>query len=238
VSSSPTPGDDDEVAADCIRSLGELHRSLGTIRVHEESATAFLLGYGWWVRVVRTAEAVCVLHENDLDHEASPLVRTLLHHTAALAWLRDDQQGAIEAVTYDHQRRRQRLGQKATAQEWDLSSVKLGPPPSGEKPAGLIYLDQFEKLCQRVGAENVYVAHMIESGYVHPSGISSDTYLHRSDDGVITLRHSATISGVPLRTTAVFAAVAARIMGDMIGDARFTETADEIGRRLGVPTTL
>lgn len=75
-------------------------RAMDRIEAAAERASASLLGYGWWVRIVRTALAVRTLHQDGLGHEAAPLVRTILHHAAALCWLVREPDRAAEAVKY------------------------------------------------------------------------------------------------------------------------------------------
>jgi Family of unknown function (DUF5677) len=74
--------------------------SLTDLNVPAAKAAAGLLGYGWWLRCVRTADAIRLLHKSGLGQEASPLVRTLIHHELALLWLESSPDEALEAVTY------------------------------------------------------------------------------------------------------------------------------------------
>ena len=226
----------DEQAAELIVRLNRLHSSLGTLAAPAARDGA-ALGYGWWSRVVRSAEAMRLMQHHSLSKEASPVLRSLLHHTAALAWLREDPVAVLEAVKYDGQRRQQKLYQKAIARQWRLPGVKLGPPPRGKPPAGLAYLDRFEDLCDLVRSPNLYVAYMIESGDVHPSGISGDVYLTERDGKV---EHSPvpTRPGVPLRVAAAFAGTATNEFGELVGDDRLIEFAAETGATLGMGPEL
>jgi hypothetical protein len=107
----------DEQAAELIVRLNRLHSSLGTLVSPPGREAAALLGYGWWTRVVRSAEAMRLLHSHALSNEASPVLRSLLHHTAVLAWLRKDLGAVLETVSHDNDHRRQKLYQKATARQ-------------------------------------------------------------------------------------------------------------------------
>lgn len=178
-----------------------------------------------------------LLHSHAFSNEASPVLRSLLHHTAALAWLRREPVAVLEAVEYDNEHRRQKLYQKATARQWQLPGVKLGPPPRGKPPAGAAYLNRFEHLCDVVGCRNLYMAYMMESGNVHPSGLSGDVYLTERD-GKPQLSPVPTRPGVPLRAAAVFAGTATNEFGELAGDDRLTEFAAETGETLGVGPEL
>lgn len=232
-------GQEPEAAsAHAIRELTALSSALGTLAVERDRSNAFFVGFGWWMRVLRTAEGIRLLHEASLSHEASPLLRTVLHHTVAMEWLRRHPEEVLEAVADEHGRRRQSLGQKAKARNWDLTGVVFGAPPTGSKPSGLEYLREFEKLCDHVEAPNAYVAYMVESAYAHASALSAERYLEQDEEGRIRLSDSATAPGVPLRVTAMFAATATNILGSFIKDDRLTEAAGRIGERLSVPVTL
>lgn len=144
----------------------------------------------------------------------------------------------IEALREEHVQRRHDLAGKASRRDWDLTGVDLGQPPPKQKLDGLRYLRNFEKMCDHVGIPDLYVAYKVESAYAHPSALSADTYICVGPDGLPQLRDSPVTGGVPLKTTAMFAAVATRVLGQLIGDDRLTDAADRIGKRLGVPTTL
>ncbi len=62
----------DEQAAELIVRLSRLHSSLGRLAVPAGREAAALLGYGWWTRVVRSAEAMRLLHSHALSNEVSP----------------------------------------------------------------------------------------------------------------------------------------------------------------------
>jgi hypothetical protein len=230
--------DSEAASGEAIRELNDLCSSLGTLTVATEKANSLLVGFGWWVRVIRTAEGIRILHEASLSHEASPLLRTVLHHTVALEWLRRYPEEVLEALADEHRRRRQSVGQKAKARDWDLTGIAWGPPPPGTKAPGLQYLRNFEELCDHVQAPNAYVAYMAESTYAHASGLSAGRYFERDEEGRTWLSDGATMPGIPLRATVMFAATATNILGTFIGDDRLIETAGGIGERLSVPVTL
>ncbi len=234
----PSSKSEDGTAANAIRELNNLFPSLRSIAVDVRLAAASAVAFGWWMRILRTAEGVRRMHEAGLSQEASPLLRTILHHTAALEWLQRCPDDVLQALKHEHARRRQSLSQKAKARDWDLNGVNLGPPPRGERPAGLVYLERFEQLCEHIGVPNLYVAYMVESAYAHASGLSADVYLDLDEGGHTRLRDSPTNSGQPLKVTAMFAATATNIFGDLLKDDRLTKAAEAVGVRLSVPVTL
>lgn len=130
----------DQPAAKVIRELTKLARNLGELSVARRDAVAIALGLGWWMRCIRSAGAVRLLYKSGLSHEASPTVRALLLHAAAIEWLRQYPDEVVEAVRYEHEDYRQKLYQKASDRQWDLSRITLGPPPAGQRPEGPVVL--------------------------------------------------------------------------------------------------
>lgn len=180
-----------------IRKLFDLVESLGDFDVPHDQRVAFTVGFGWWMRIVRTAEAIRRLHEASLSQEASPLLRTLLHHTAALEWLYRFPDEVLEALREEHEQRRHDLADHASRRDWELSGVDLGQRPQRKKLEGLRYLRDFEKMCEHIGTTNLYVAYKVESAYAHPSRLSAETYIQLGDDGLPLLRDTPVIDGVP-----------------------------------------
>ena len=234
-------GDEPErerIASDAIREMYALIPSLGSFRVEFDKRVPFAVAFGWWIRVIRTAEGLRLMHQAGLAHESSPLLRTILHHTAAIEWLTRDPEEVLDALREEHEQRRHTLGEKARQRDWDLTEVDLGSRPPKKKVIGLEYLRQFEQMCDRIGVANLYVAYMLESTYSHASGLSADAYLDLDEQGWPRLRDTAALEGVPLTTTAMFAATATSIVGGFIQDDRLTTIAAAVGDRLQVPVTL
>lgn len=230
----------DQQSAAVIRDLTKLSRTLGDVEVPIETATAVALGFGWWMRSIRTAGGVRLLYKNGLAQEASPILRTLLLHAAAIEWLRQHPDEALDAVRYEHDDYQQKLYQKAEEREWELKGVKLGPPPSGDKPAGLKLLRDVERLCKRIGSEHLYVAYKIESPYSHASALSADTYFEppQQDGGMPQLRDTPSVPAVPLHVAATFALCATSSLGRLGNLSRLTDESARLAERLGVTDQL
>ncbi len=120
----------ESVYAQAIIDLADIKEVMTTpMNVPLEKAEAAAVGFGWWVRIVRTADAVRRLHDAGLSNEASPLVRTILLHWVALAWLCQHPYEAVEGVNFENKRWKQRFVNNAAGSTWKLKKVKLGPPP-------------------------------------------------------------------------------------------------------------
>jgi hypothetical protein len=98
-------------------------------------------------------------------------------------------------------------------------------------------LREFEKLCSDMGLTDLYVAYMIESGYVHPSADGADVYLEPGDEGRVHLRNASALEGTPLRMTATFALLGTWAFASVVGGpdgVRLAELVDEATERIGV----
>jgi hypothetical protein len=195
----------DDRAQVVIDRINEIHDSLDSLRAEVGAGLGKLLAaYGWWTRIVRTARAIELLHQAGLAHEASPLVRALLHHGVALKWLVEHPDEALPALVWEHKFQASRMLNKALERAWDLDP-DIGPePPAKEAPDGYHYLKNTEALCARVDMPHAYVAFLSESKFTHPTGISADAYLTDVDGPLMLLRDPEVHT--PLRGIAVFAA--------------------------------
>ncbi len=105
--------------------------------------------------------------------------------------------------------------------------------PGTKEPAGVALLNSAEKLCERAGVSNVYVAFLLESKYAHPTAISADSYLAISS-GEPTLDPTPT-SHTPLRGTALIAAEATRWFAAVVADQSLAAVAIEAESQLAGP---
>ena len=215
--SDGAPYEGDELADEGIAAIVDHVGAVAEFQFPVERAKACALGYGWWVGIVRMGEAVRRLYRLGFDHEASPLIRTLLHHTGVLVWLEQEPEVVLAAVKYEHPARTVKLFNHAQSRQWDLSDLVETPEkPSGPPPEGAALLDNFEELSRHIGKPNLYVPYKIESGYVHPSGMSGDTYLDVSDGRVVG-RETARAPHTPLRATVLCLVIATDAYADLLG---------------------
>ena len=135
-----------------------------------------MAAYGWWSRIVRTAQAIAVLHRAGLAHEAAPLVRTNLHHSIALQWLIVYPDEARAALAWEHQSQGGKMLRKAIEEGWDLGPDAAWDPPTDRAPEGYLYLQSTEALCERMGVRDAYVSFLVQSKLTHPTGFSADVY--------------------------------------------------------------
>lgn len=232
---SPEPDPEvEQSAAECIANLYRALPSLLPVPPPEDNAAPAMMGFGWWVFIIRTAEAIRLLHDADLAHEAAPLVRTLLHHVVALIWLAREPDAAYTAAKYQWQAKKQKLYSGAAARSWDVSRLEYPPKkPKGNQPSGLRLLDSVETLAAHVGLPDVYVSFMVESAYVHPSATGADVYFTTGRPAVTT-----ELKGTPLRATAVFAGLATVALLELLNLPGLSAHLAEFEERLGVAMSL
>jgi hypothetical protein len=155
-----------------------------------------LLAYGWWMRCVRTGEAIRLLHAAGLGQEASPLVRTLMHHELALKWLAAEPELAIEAVDYQHEVETNKVVSELHKRKWQIPDVgPLPKKPKGPSPEGMGLLHSFDALGDRVDRPNHYVPYRLESSYIHPSWLGASTYIDEDEvTAAVTLRSNSRVA--------------------------------------------
>ena len=225
----------ERVYAQAIIDLTDVQHLMTTPRdIPVEKAEAAAIGFGWWVRIVRTADAVRRLHEAGLSNEASPLVRTILLHWVALAWLCQHPDEAVEGANFENKRWKQRFVNTAAGSRWKLKKVKLGPPPPKDCPVGWYLLNDIEALCKRAGTPDTYLPYTLESPYSHPSLISAWSYV-RTVAGDEEAHDTAPVPGVSLRVVANAAALATKLFGEFIEDPAMVARAEAVAAAAHLP---
>ena len=198
-----------------INRLVKIRDSLDSLTAEQGSNDSQLLAaYGWWSRIVRTAQAIALLHRAGLAHEASPLVRANLHHSIALQWLIACPDEALPALWWEHQSKGHQMLKRASEGSWGIGPDLVWDPPADEAPEGCRYLQSMALLCEKMGIPDAYVAFLAESKLTHPTAFSADVYVTKEQGRIVLLRDpgfSASLSGVALvaaDSTAQFAALA------------------------------
>lgn len=177
-----------------------------------EKRAHLLVAHGWWVRAVRTADAIRCLREHGLDHECGPLLRTLIRHSIAIIWLSNDRGAAFEAFHY----------REMTSKKFRPGAISELVPASyrldeSSVPGSIGLLKSFQNLCEHVAADNgfvpyttmAYEAYRAEWSTTRPSLASAEPYLSSSDRGVRLLSGPAS-DPTPLERSAIFALAATK----------------------------
>ena len=211
--------DDVDRAAAAIEELAKLHASTMLHADEETDLRQLLVAFGWWTRIVHTAQGIAAVHAAGVAHEAAPLVRALIHHSVALKWLTEFPDEVTEAITWEHGKQGARAWGRAVDRGWELTPDAGPQAPTDGAPPGYRYLTSMEDLCARASMANALVPLLIESKYAHPTGISADAYLA---DGEPPKEGELNIGLVlhpdayaPLYSTALFAVDATVQFGDL-----------------------
>jgi hypothetical protein len=218
-----------------IRDLFDLHAMFDGARGVAPTSPADWLGYGWWSRTVRSAEAVRQLYGVGLDGETSPLTRNVIVHAVATVWLTECPEAAVATSLRDFEEKKPKLHARATGVGWDLADVPIPTKPEGERPDGWNEFREFEDMAAVAGTPSSYVAYWVESSFCHATGLSADAYLTADDNGLVSLVPAGTVRGVPLRGPANFAVVASRACARFVGNRRLLASVERIGKTAGLP---
>lgn len=190
---------DPEVRArDAIARAVAFHSDLKEIHSPVERARAVRLGYGWWLRCIRTARGVVAMHDAGVGHEAAPLLRVLQEHAAALALLSQEPQDVHDAVRFLWERRKSRLLGTARSEGFAVPAGATAKPPTGPAPPMTAVFDSTKDFFRASGQSARYVTFMIDSAYVHPSADGADAYFDEARGALV----EPALDAVSLRVTA------------------------------------
>jgi hypothetical protein len=178
-------GDDEDTASraeETVEFLVDAFETLakqGAVKVKDEKSRLFYCTYGWWAGITRSCEALVVLRRAGLEHEAAPIVRSVLQHSLVLQWLIETGDQALDAVTeYGETHMRLLLDTLATS-NWPLpDGLAPTPPPRPAVAHPLLpMLKSFDQLCRAYDAHQLYVPFRLLSAYAHPTAVSANVYL-------------------------------------------------------------
>lgn len=151
------------------------------------SADATVVLYGWTARVIRTGEAVLMLDAAGYVSETSPLIRSMIEHAIALAWLQEHRGDALQALVRKRAEAANRL-RRAEKDGWDLSETVHGfidnvlSLETEERTRPLDRLLHVAHQATEYGLGSLYQAWLIESDTAHPSIASALPYFEPPSD--------------------------------------------------------
>jgi transcriptional regulator with XRE-family HTH domain len=198
------------------------------------SRDLFWLAYGWWAFIVRSSDAVLVLRRSGLEHEASPIVRTILQHSLTLQWLVDTGDDAVDAVREYAESSNRQLLKTMSQSEWPpVKGLTIEMPPKRVAPGPLVTrLRNFALLCKSYNAEQLYVPLRLLSSYVHPTTVGAWAYI---DDASGELSPTATsASNALIIQTALCLTQATKTFNRLLADDSLSNTIDQAEEIIGV----
>jgi hypothetical protein len=234
----PTVRRAEQVIDRLVGALDELADS-GSINVTTDNPHLFLIAYGWWASITRSSQAILTLRRAGLEHEASPIVRTVLQHGLALQWLVDTGEDAIAAVQeYADNNIRKLLKTMKDAKWPPIPGLDESVPAKPTTPNPLVMkLEHFEQMCTAYNAQQLYVPYRLLSAYAHSTSVSARAYIDETTGNISATAVQTTVNTMIIQTAMCLIqagkAFSKLLDGDPLGDA--LAKAD---RNLGLTVTL
>lgn len=207
----------------------------GAVQVRSGAARVFTSSFGWWAGMTRSSQAVLTLRRCGLEHEAAPIVRSIVQHSLVLQWMVETGDAAIEAVTeYGDNNTRLLLDTLAQAR-WpvpDGFDPKVPPKPEVANPL-VSKVKNFEELCIHYNARELYVTFRLLSAYAHPTATGAMAYVDHAS-GTPASRSTAPTRGHILQT-AICLTQAGHVINSLLQDpdGPLRESLDRVDQLLG-----
>lgn len=215
--------------------ITEMAKAVRSASFSFEPSEAEVAAYaiGWAIRATRTALAVARLHDAGLGHEAAPLARSLLEHSATIAWLEKNRAAALPVIAYERSRHQTNLWESASDADWDLSHSEK--PTRGEKPEGplLGQFQSFEQMLAALGRSEHYAIYRIDSGVAHAGYLSAEAYF----DDASGPSWDPPMPPTPLRSAAVMLAMALDSLTDIVRCPEIEIAVQDAGNQLDLTAT-
>lgn len=157
--------------------VGEFERRTEQCAVLPERAATFSVAWGLYAQAHRYARAALHLTDEGMAQEVHALVRIVLDFAVTLHWLAEAGDDGVVALQRKHAGQMKEFLRRA-------SGTRLRVPAEAAEAFGQIAVQvsdaeaasTFEGLCRRMGRTDLYAIYGIESAFVHPSMLVSNTY--------------------------------------------------------------
>jgi Family of unknown function (DUF5677) len=232
-------GDDEESAARAEQAIAMLVDAFeglgaaGSVQALPGTANLFKAAFGWWASITRSSQAVLTLRRAGLEHEAAPIVRSIVQHSLVLQWMVEVGDDAINAVAeYGDNSTRLLLDTLAQA-KWDLPdgfNPEVPRRPAIANPL-VSKVKNFEELCISYGARQLYVTFRLLSAYAHPTATGALAYFDQGS-GTPATRSTAPTRGNILQS-AICLTQTGRVMSSLLQDSPLGQSLDQVDELLG-----
>jgi hypothetical protein len=118
-----------------------------------------------------------MLIDNDMAHEATDLIRSVLEYTVVMHWIIERGEPGVDAMLANQSKR-----VKAWLHHAEGTSLMVPSELAKELSADVSGIDeskalkQFEQICSEVDACDLYAVYGVQSLYTHPTITTSNTY--------------------------------------------------------------
>jgi hypothetical protein len=201
-------------------------------RLREKYQAVGHIAHGWLMRCVRGARAVLVLREAGYSGEASPLVRSVVEHAVALAWLVEEGPAILEPLKRAHSASTEKLlsDWRATGDpDLDENHLEAVLESVAEADNSLDNLVHFETRVVRYGTGGDAVTYRQEVMRSHATYQSAITYY--DNDAHVAL-DEAKLPSDYRHFAAVFIFKGARAFNSVLADHPWSTRLEEIQRGL------
>jgi len=211
------------------------------------NAHSVALGWGWWCRANRAADAFLALFNRGLTTESVALLRVVFEHTLYLQALRRMGKDAFDAATHEHWRSNRNLFETSLGGPIDLSlhgvskDDLLDAEPQFDRTSS--WTQEVQGICRKFGNSNdLYAFYRLLSGLVHPTLMGS-MLLVEGQEADSTLEDDfrrepeLAIESDLLYWNACLLTWAGQAFAGLVGgDFPITEELEVASRKLGIPT--
>jgi hypothetical protein len=162
--------------------VAEYERAVPPVSIPGVSHDVLACTWGFYAQIHRLGRSLLILADNGMGHETHILARVALEHTILLHWLVERREVGAKAILASQSgnvARHINLAQEAKMylspeiEQGMLDAAKN--LPSEEKAVG-----HFKDICKQLGLLELYFVYGVESGFVHPSLVTVNSYLDDS----------------------------------------------------------
>lgn len=223
------------------RVLDEASAGLRTVTTDPVVAVA----HAWFVRAAGSLRATLLLADEGHHEVAAPLVRSAMEHAVGVAWIHragldgllslargqrkwaEDVQRAVKAAdSQEHGPDRQNWSDEMKEA---LEAVVDQELPKSKLDVQLHHLARFES----VGAFDLFVAWLSETGYSHATDASAQPYVVSEGDRYLLLAGSRRDEGTLVMRCAAVAVMACHAMAEVLGSDVWAERVSSLDREMG-----
>jgi hypothetical protein len=206
----------------------------GEVQVRSGAARVFTAAFGWWAGITRSSQAILTLRGAGLEHEAAPIVRSVVQHSLVLQWMVEVGDAAIDAVAEFGDNNTRLLLDTLAQANWPLPEGFYPQVPAKPPVANPLVskVKNFEELCIRYGARQLYVTFRLLSAYAHPTATGAMAYVDHAS-GAPASRSTAPTRASILQT-ALCLAQAGHVINSLLTESPLRASLEQVDRLLGM----
>jgi hypothetical protein len=162
--------------------VAEYERGVPPVSIPGVSRDVLACTWGFYAQIHRLGRSLLILADNGMGHETHILVRVALEHAILLHWLVERGEKGAKAILASQSgnvARHINLVQEAKmslSPEIEQAMLEAAKDlPSEEQAVG-----HFKNVCKQLDVLELYFVYGVESGFVHPSLVTVNSYLDNS----------------------------------------------------------